>query len=69
MSSKSKPINKFCPRSGKPVAGDSLSEYRAVVVCFCNPGCRDDFAPNVEERPSERHYFEVPNKDPEIDKL
>ncbi|MEM9090041.1 MAG: YHS domain-containing protein, partial [Cyanobacteria bacterium P01_F01_bin.53] len=39
-------INKFCPRSGKPIENDSLTEYRGHIVGFCNPGCRDDFAQN-----------------------
>lgn len=39
-------INKYGPRSGKPVQSDSLTRYRGVVVGFCNPGCRDDFAGN-----------------------
>ena len=45
------PLNKFCPRSGKPVARDSLAEYRGVTVGFCNPGCRDDFVAHVDNRP------------------
>ena len=36
-------INETCPWSGKPVQADSLTEYGAQVVGFCNPGCRDKF--------------------------
>lgn len=36
-------INKTCPRSGKPVAANSLTTYRGHVVGFCNPGCREKF--------------------------
>ena len=36
-------INETCPRSGKPVQADSLSEYDGQVVGFCNIGCRDKF--------------------------
>jgi len=56
---KAKAINQFCPRSGKPVASDSLTEYRGYVVGFCNPGCRDDFASDVANNPSDRQYFDV----------
>jgi hypothetical protein len=41
-------INETCPWSGKPIAADSLTTYRDVVVGFCNPGCRDKFAAAVE---------------------
>lgn len=54
-----KPINKFCPRSGKPVESDSLTEYRGHVVGFCNPGCRDDFAQNGSRSEHDRKYFDV----------
>ena len=36
-------INETCPWSGKPVAADSLTTYKGVVVGFCNTGCRDKF--------------------------
>ncbi len=36
-------LNTHCPWSGKPVAADSLTEYRGHVVGFCNPDCRDKF--------------------------
>ena len=52
-------INKYCPRSGKPVSNDSLTEYSGATVGFCNPGCRDDFAANIEERPSDTRYFDA----------
>jgi hypothetical protein len=42
-------INKFCPHAGKPVASNSLTRYHGLVVGFCNRGCRDDFAENMEK--------------------
>ena len=54
-----KAINNFCPRSGRPVADDSLTEYRGFTVGFCNPGCRDDFANNIEGNPSDSKYFDI----------
>lgn len=36
-------VNETCPWLGKPIAADSLTRYRDVVVGFCNPGCRDKF--------------------------
>ncbi|HET7674279.1 MAG TPA: YHS domain-containing protein [Gammaproteobacteria bacterium] len=64
-------INKYCPRSGKPVADDSLTEYRGVTVGFCNPHCRDDFRDHVADRPADSRYFdtliqelELPARDP-----
>ena len=54
-----KAINKFCPRSGRPVAHDSLTEYRGFTVGFCNPGCRDDFAQNIEGNQRDSNYFDV----------
>ncbi|KQM63203.1 glutathione S-transferase [Sphingomonas sp. Leaf17] len=38
-----RPVNDICPWSGKPVTEDALTEYRGVVVGFCNAGCRDKF--------------------------
>ena len=52
-------INRFCPRSGKPVAEDSLTEYREHIVGFCNPGCRDDFAGDMTNSPNDTKYFDV----------
>ncbi len=52
-------VNKYCPRSGKPVAADSLARYRGLPVGFCNPGCRDDFAANIAGRPDDRRYFDA----------
>ncbi|NOU49809.1 YHS domain-containing protein [Pseudoalteromonas sp. JBTF-M23] len=52
-------INKFCPRSGKPVEPDSLTQYKGLVVGFCNSGCRDDFARNINNRPNDASYFDV----------
>lgn len=36
-------VNKTCPWSGNPIAGDSLTRYAGRTVGFCNPGCRDKF--------------------------
>jgi YHS domain-containing protein len=52
------PINARCPRSGKPVATDSLTTYRGRVVGFCNPHCRDDFAAQPESCPDDRAFFD-----------
>ena len=52
-------INPTCPRSGKPVSEDSLTEYRGHVVGFCNTHCRDDFAANVADRPDDRAHFDA----------
>jgi hypothetical protein len=52
-------INKYCPRSGKSVSEDALAQYRGFIVGFCNTGCRDDFASNSENCPSDRSYFDV----------
>lgn len=66
-------INRYCPRSGKPVQADSLVGYRGVVVGFCNPRCRDDFAAHVAQRPLDTRYFdaliqehEIATRDPSI---
>ncbi len=53
------PINQFCPRSGKRVQPDSLTQYRGLNVGFCNSGCRDDFAQNAVNRPQDRSYFDT----------
>ena len=60
-------VNSHCPWSGDPVSADSLTMYRGKVVGFCNPGCRDDFAANVEERPSDRQYFDILIKEQDLD--
>ena len=52
-------LNKYCPHSGKPIAGDSLTTYRGFTVGFCNPGCRDDFAAAPANFPQDLHYFDV----------
>lgn len=59
-------INKYCPRSGKPVESDSLTQYRSFTVGFCNTGCRDDFAENIKERPSDRQYFDTLIKEQDL---
>ncbi|HEX8735259.1 MAG TPA: hypothetical protein VF721_08065 [Pyrinomonadaceae bacterium] len=64
-----KPINKYCPRSGKPVVDDSLSNYRGFVVGFCNQHCRDDFQANVSERPKDTIYFDAVIKEFELERL
>ncbi len=51
-------INTVCPRSGKAVSEDSLTEYRGYVVGFCNPHCRDDFAARWQELPEDRTFFD-----------
>jgi len=52
-------VNKYCPRSGKPVESGSLTVYRHRIVGFCNPHCRDDFAANIAERPNDTRYFDA----------
>lgn len=52
-------INRYCPRSGKPIQSDSLVGYRGLVVGFCNSRCRDDFAANVAQRPLDTRYFDA----------
>lgn len=61
-----KAINQFCPRSGKPVNDDSLTQYRGHWVGFCNPGCRDDFASNPNNKPDDTRYFDVIIKEKEL---
>ena len=61
-----KPINKYCPRSGRPVEDDSLTEYKGYVVGFCNPGCRDDFAKDIAHNLSDTNYFDVIIKENEL---
>ena len=52
-------VNQYCPRSGKPVQQDSLTEYRGFSVGFCNPGCRDDFRQDPNNSPNDCRYFDV----------
>ncbi len=52
-------INDTCPRSGKAISADSLTEYRGYVVGFCNTHCRDDFTTHVDERPHDTDYFDA----------
>lgn len=54
-----KAINNFCPRSGKPVSNDSLTNYRGFTVGFCNPGCRDDFSNDIKGNPKDSTYFDT----------
>jgi len=51
-------INKYCPRSGKAVTAESLTQYKNFIVGFCNTGCRDDFSQNISERPNDTVYFD-----------
>lgn len=53
------PINRYCPRSGKPVRADSLTAYRGLQVGFCNPHCRDDFAGDPARCNDDRRYFDA----------
>lgn len=52
-------LNKYCPRSGKPVKANSLTKYRDHIVGFCNPGCRDDFVENIDKCSDDRLYFDI----------
>ncbi|MCA1625103.1 MAG: YHS domain-containing protein [Acidobacteria bacterium] len=61
-----KPINRYCPRSGKRVAEDSLTSYRGFIVGFCNTNCRDDFQANITRRPNDTIYFDVVIKELEL---
>lgn len=58
-----KPINNYCPRSGKPVQSNSLTHYRGFTFGFCNQECRDDFAKNTDECIKDRQYFDTLIKD------
>ena len=62
-----KTINKYCPRSGKPVVEDSLTDYTGFTVGFCNPHCRDDFQANVAERPKDTIYFDAIIRESELE--
>ena len=61
-----KAINKYCPRSGKPVSNDSLTEYLGHPVGFCNPGCRDDFEKDISKNPKDTNYFDIIIKENEL---
>jgi hypothetical protein len=54
-----KAINKYCPRSGKPVVENSFTVYRKYTVGFCNPGCRDSFAYDPTASEDDCRYFDV----------
>ena len=41
------------------MVADSLTRYRGLVVGFCNPHCRDDFAAHVPQRPLDTRYFDA----------
>ena len=51
-------INSRCPRSGGAVSSDSLTDYRGVIVGFCNTGCRDSFAADPQAFAMDRLYFD-----------
>ena len=59
MMQKSWPLNKYCPNSGKPVQLDSLVDYQGKTFGFCNPGCRDEFAKDLEADTTAKRYFDV----------
>lgn len=59
MQIKNTTINLYCPRSGKPVSKESLTDYQGYTVGFCNPRCRDDFRLDSANRPQDRRYFDV----------
>lgn len=61
-----KPINKFCPRSGKPIKSDSLTIYKGHTVGFCNPHCCQEFMANPDNYPSDRTYFDTLIKEHEL---
>ena len=52
-------INATCPRSGKAVAANSLTQYRGYVVGFCNQHCRDDFNAHGTLRASDERAFDA----------
>ena len=51
-------VNRQCPRSRKPVAVDSIVDYRGYPVGFCNTGCSTDFAANPTINRMDRLYFD-----------
>ena len=61
-----KALNKYCPRSGKLVESDSFTQYQGFTVGFCNPGCRDDFAANIDDCQKDRNYFDVLIKEKDL---
>ncbi|HAZ81103.1 MAG TPA: YHS domain-containing protein [Porticoccaceae bacterium] len=56
-------INKFCPRSGKPIAQDSLTTYKGHIVGFCNSDCRESFASDINGNPNDTNSFDTIIKD------
>lgn len=60
-------INKYCPRSGKPVAVDSITDYRGYQVGFCNTGCRDGFAADIDNCTSDTRYFDAVIKEHDLE--
>jgi nicotinamidase-related amidase len=52
-------FNRHCPRSGKPVAADSIVDYRGYRVGFCNTGCSSDFAADPAVHSMDRLYFDT----------
>ncbi len=51
-------LNCRCPRSGKPVSADALTDYRGFQVGFCNTGCRDGFAADPAASAFDCLYFD-----------
>lgn len=51
-------FNRQCPRSGKPVAADSIVDYRGYKMGFCNTRCSSDFIANPEGNHMDRLYFD-----------
>jgi hypothetical protein len=52
-------INKFCPRSGKPVAPNSLTTYKSHTIGFRNSGGRDHFAHDRSNNAGDTRYFDI----------
>lgn len=51
-------FNRQCPRSGRPVAEDSIIEYRGYQMGFCNTGCSSDFAADPSANHMDCLYFD-----------
>ena len=58
--------NKFCPRSGKAIVEDSLATFKGDTVGFCNLSCRDSFASDISNNPSNTDYFDAVIKENEL---
>ncbi|OED38923.1 hypothetical protein AB833_18005 [Chromatiales bacterium (ex Bugula neritina AB1)] len=51
-------LNRHCPRSGKMLASDSLTEYRGYQVGFCNSHCSSGFTSDPVASHLDRLYFD-----------